>query len=129
MSNAGAAPTGSRELLHDLERGALPVTRSGTGQQCADRLNGLAVAANDTPDVRLAQLHSEDRCLSRRNFGEHHLIRKLNELANNELEKLFHGSKTIRPCAQAASSGTKERRSSDRRREDGRFGKRPSLSK
>lgn len=87
------------------------MTRRGTGQQRANRLNGLAVATYDAAHVRLAQLNSEDCCLPRRNFGEHHLVRKLDELANDEFEELFHGSKTIRPCAQAASPGTKQPRS------------------
>ena len=90
-----APPKAKRELLNDLERGALPVTRRRTGQQRADRLNGLAVAADDSTHIRLTQLHSEDRCLSRRNLGEHHLIRKFDELTDDELEKLFHDSQAI----------------------------------
>lgn len=77
-------------LLHDLERGSLSVACRRAGQQRADCLNGLAIPANDSAHVRLTQLHSEDCCLPRRNLGKHHLIRKFNELSNDELKKLFH---------------------------------------
>lgn len=61
------------------------------GQQRPDRLDRLAVAPNDTSDIGLTQLHAEDCRFFRRNLGKHHLIRKLDELADNELEELFHG--------------------------------------
>src|SRR6202045_1812672 len=77
-------------LLHDLERGPLSVTRGGAGQQRADRLDRLPVAPNDSADVGLAQLDPEDRGFPGRNLREHHLIRKLDELANDEFEKLLH---------------------------------------
>ena len=77
-------------LLDDLERGPLPVARRGAGQQRANRLNRLAVAPDDPADVGLAKLHPKDRCLPRWNFGKHHLIGKLDELANDEFEELFH---------------------------------------
>src|SRR5438477_13159364 len=73
-----------RTLLHDLERGALAVTRGGAGEQRADGVDRLAVAANDAADVALTQLHPEDRHFSRRNFREHHLVGKLDKLANHE---------------------------------------------
>lgn len=57
-------PTQSLELLYNLERGTLPVTRSRAGEQCADCLDRLAVAPNDSAHIRLPQLHPEDRDLS-----------------------------------------------------------------
>jgi len=44
--------------------------------------------ANDTANVALTELHAENRGFSTRNLGKHHLIRKLNQLTNNEFEKL-----------------------------------------
>src|SRR4051812_41464285 len=85
-----------RALLHDLERGPLPVARGGAGEQRADGLNGLAIAANDAADVGLPQLHPEDSRFSRGDLRKHHLIGELDQLANNELEKLFHGPEFIR---------------------------------
>src|SRR5439155_18166195 len=79
----------------NLERSALPVTRRRTGKQRPDRLNSLAVAADNSAHVCLAQLHSEDRHLAGRNLGEHHLIRKFDELTNDEFEKLFHDLEAI----------------------------------
>ena len=81
-----------QSLLDDFERGALSVARSGTGQQRPDRLDRLAVAPDDPADIGLAKLHPENRCFPRRDFGKHHLIGKLDELANDEFEELFHES-------------------------------------
>jgi len=78
------------ELFHDLEGGALAVTRSRAGQQRANCVNGLAVAADDSANVALAQLHFKDRHFAARNFREHHLVRVLDELADDKLEKLPH---------------------------------------
>ena len=86
----------TKALLHDLERGPLPVPRSRAGQQRADCLNSLAIAANDSAYVGLPQLDPEDRRLSRRNLRQHHLIGKLNQLADDELEELLHEPECIR---------------------------------
>src|SRR6476661_9835170 len=85
-----------RTLFDDLERGPLPVARGGAGEQGADGLDRLAIAANDAADVGLAQLHPEDRRFSRRDLRKHHLIGELDQLTNDELEKLFHGPEFIR---------------------------------
>jgi len=77
-------------LLDDLESGALAMTRSGTVQHRANRMNGLAVTADDAADVRLTKLHFEDRHLAARNFREHHVVRKFDELTDDELEKFLH---------------------------------------
>src|ERR1700682_6270467 len=82
-------------LLHDLESGALAVARGGAGQQGADRVNRLACAADDPAHVALAKLDAENRHLAGRNLREHHFIGKLDELANDELEELFHDLKAI----------------------------------
>jgi len=44
------------QLFHDLEGGALAVARSRAGKKRADGVNGLAVAADDSANVALAQL-------------------------------------------------------------------------
>src|SRR5947207_3449249 len=85
-----------RNLLADLERSPLTVTRSGAVQHRADRVNGLPVATNDSAHVALAKLHFEDGHLASGNFGQHHVIRKFNQLANDELEKLFHLCESVR---------------------------------
>ena len=108
MSNVNAAPaqversaealevaaprlrSDDRDLLDDLERGALIMARGGAGEQCANRLNGLTVAANDPADIALAQLQAKDSRSARWNFRDDHLIGKLDQLADDELEKLFH---------------------------------------
>lgn len=85
------------DLLHDLQRRPLAVTRRGAGQQGADGLNRLAIAANDPPNIALPQLHPENRRLPAGQLVQHHLIGKLDELANDELEKLFHGTEGRQP--------------------------------
>src|SRR5438876_4659455 len=44
------------ELFHDLESGALAVTCRRAGKKRANGVNGLAVAADDSANVALAQL-------------------------------------------------------------------------
>jgi hypothetical protein len=95
-------------LFHDFEGGALSVAAGGAGQQRPDRLDRLAVAPDDPADVGLAKLHAKDRRLSRWDFGKHHLIGKLDELANDEFEELFHESeatRSFRSCHAGGSSG------------------------
>ena len=82
------------QSLHDLESGALAVAGGGAGQQRADRLDRLAVAPDNAAYVGLAKLDPKDGRPSRRNLRKHHLIGKLDELANDELEELFHGRET-----------------------------------
>ena len=87
---AHRAPLQKKELLDDFERGALAVARSGTGKEGADGVNGLPVAPNDSANVALAKLHLKDRHFAARNFGQHHVVWKLDQLANDEFEELFH---------------------------------------
>jgi hypothetical protein len=81
---------GRLQLFHDLEGGTLAVARSRAGKKRANCVNGLAVAADDSANVALAQLHFKDRHLAARNFREHHLVRELDELADDKLEKFPH---------------------------------------
>jgi len=64
--------------------------RGGTSEQGTNRVNGLAIAANDPADVTLAKLQFEDRGFSAGNFPEHHLIGIFDQLSNDELKKFFH---------------------------------------
>lgn len=73
----------------------MSVTRRGAVQKRANRVNGLAVAADDAADVALAQLHFKNRHLSVRKFREDHIVGKLNQLADDELEKFFHGGQKL----------------------------------
>ena len=77
-------------LLYDFERGPLTMPRSRAGEQRANRVNGLAVAANHAADIALPKLQLEDGCSAARNFREHHIVGKFDQLPNNELEKFSH---------------------------------------
>src|ERR1700716_1928740 len=87
---AHRAPLQKKELLDDLECGAQTVACGRTGEESANGVYGLAVAPHDSANVALAELHLKDRHLAARNFSEHHVVRKLDQLANDELEKLLH---------------------------------------
>src|ERR1700736_5014345 len=89
ICDAHTAPL-QKKLLDDFERGALAVTRRGTVQHGADRVNGLAVATDDAADVALAELHFKNRHLAARDFRQHHVVRKFHELPNDELEEFLH---------------------------------------
>ena len=86
----GRAPRRVGQLLDDLERRAFAVPGCGARQQCADCLNRLSVPSNDAADIRLPHRQAKNGCLSQRRFGKHHLVRKVHELTNDKLEKLFH---------------------------------------
>ena len=75
-------------------------------------MNGLSVATDNATDVGLAKLHPKDRCLPGRDFGKHHLIGKLDELADDEFEELFHAA----DCNQPAVFVTPTLRSAYRQR-------------
>ena len=76
--------------LHDFQRRSLAMAGSGTIQERADGMNRLAIATNDAADVSLTQLHPENGHFATWNLGQHHVVRKLDQLTNDELEKLFH---------------------------------------
>lgn len=85
-------------LFHDLERGTLAVPRRRAVQQRANGMNRLTVAPDHAADIALTQLDFEGGRSSTRNFHEHHVVWKFNELPNHELKKLSHlGSKNILP--------------------------------
>src|SRR5437867_1849082 len=87
--------TGPQDLFHYLESSTLTVTGGRTRQQRPNRLNSLTIAADNSSNVCLAQLHSENCHLPRWNLGEHHLIRKFDQLTNDEFQKLFHNFEAI----------------------------------
>jgi len=65
-------------LFYNFEHGALPMARSGADEQRANRMNRLAVAANDAADIALSKLQLEDGCSAARNLREHHVVGKFN---------------------------------------------------
>src|SRR5207302_11049641 len=75
------------------ERGALTMTRCRTVEHRANCMNGLAITANDSPDVGLAELHFKDCHFATRNFGQYHVVWKFDQLADDELEELLHNGK------------------------------------
>jgi len=79
-------------LLDNFEDGPLAVARRRAREQRADRLNGLATSANHTSDIAPSKLQFEDSCSAAWNLGQHHIVRKFNQLADDELEKLSHAS-------------------------------------
>ena len=94
-------------LFHDLERGTLAVARRRAVQQRANGMDRLAVAPDHAADIALTQLHFEDGRSSTRNFREHHVVWKFNELPNQELKKLSHlDSKNILPFAPCHAVAT-----------------------
>ena len=79
-------------LLDNFEDGPLAVARRRAREQRADRLDGLATSANHTSDIRPSKLQSEDSCSAAWNLDQHHIVRKFNQLADHELEKLSHAA-------------------------------------
>jgi hypothetical protein len=77
-------------LFHDLERSLLPVAASRTGEQSPNGVNSLAVATDDFSDIALPHLKLEDGRPATGDFRKHDLVRKLDELPDDELEELFH---------------------------------------
>lgn len=85
------------------------MTRGRAGQQRTDRLDRLPVATNDSAHVGLAQLDPENRRLPGWNFREHHFVRKLDELPDDELEKLFHEPECMRTSPFVTSRAAADR--------------------
>ena len=81
-----------RVLFYNFERGTLPMTRGGAGEQRPNSLNGLTAAANHPADIAAPKLQFEDSCSAAWNFGQYHIVRKLNQLPDDELEKFSHAS-------------------------------------
>jgi len=78
------------KLFHDLEDRPLAVARSGTGEHRANSLNRLAASANNATDVSSSKLQLKDRGSAAWNFRQDHVVRKFNQLTNDELEELSH---------------------------------------
>lgn len=79
-------------LLYDVDRRSLAVAGGGAGKERTEGADRLAVAANDSADIALAHLQAKDGEAAVRNFREDHFIRKLEQLADDEFEKLAHAS-------------------------------------
>jgi hypothetical protein len=80
--------------FHDLKYCALAVARSRASEQRANSVNGLTGPTNHTPHVSGPKLQLKDKRSAARNFGEHHVIRELDKLPNDELEEFSHASET-----------------------------------
>jgi len=81
------------------------MARRGTGEQCANSLNGLAAATNDAADVSSSKLQLKDGCSAARNFREYHVVRKFDQLPNDELEKFFHVASGVGADASGEVTG------------------------
>jgi hypothetical protein len=80
------------KLFYNLEDSPLAVARGRTGKQRANSLNGLTASANDTADIPASKLQFKDSRPAAWNFCQHHIVRKFNQLPNDELEKFLHAS-------------------------------------
>jgi hypothetical protein len=76
-----------------------------TSEQGANRVNGLAVAANHAADVALSELQSKDRRFAAGNFREHHLVRIFGQLSNDELEEFFHVASGVDADVSGGATG------------------------
>ena len=79
-----------RNLLDNFEDGPLAVARGGTGQQRTNSLNGLSASPNHTADIASPKLDFKDGRSAAWNFRQHHIVRKFNQLPDDELDKLSH---------------------------------------
>ena len=82
-------------LLDDLENCPLPMARSRTGEHRANSLNGLPAAPNNATDVSSSKLDLKDRGSPVWNFRQDHVVRKFDQLANDELEELSHAPERL----------------------------------
>jgi hypothetical protein len=77
-------------LFDNLEDSPLAMARGGAGQQGTNRVNGLTASANYAADIPPPKLQLKHGRSAAWNFREHHVVRKFNQLAEDELEKLSH---------------------------------------
>ena len=68
----------------------MSVPRGGAGKQRADRLDRLPVPPDDAADITLPHRHAKHRRVSARALRDDHFVRELNQIAEDELEELFH---------------------------------------
>jgi hypothetical protein len=80
------------------------MARGRTGEQRANSLNGLAAAANNATDVSSSKLQLEDRGSAAWNFRQDHVVRKFDQLANDELEELSHAPERLITNAHSHNS-------------------------
>jgi len=80
------------KLFHDLENSPLAVTRGRACEQRSNGMNRLASSPNHAADIAVPQLQFEDSCSAAWNFGQYHIVGKLNQLPDDELEKFSHAS-------------------------------------
>jgi hypothetical protein len=66
------------------------MARGGTGEQRPNGVNGLPVTANHAADIPLSKLQLKDGSPATWNFSEHHIVRKFNQLPDDELEEFSH---------------------------------------
>ena len=71
------------------------MARGGTGEQRTNSLHGLAAATNDAADVSSSKLQLKDGCPAARNFREDYIVRKFDQLPNDELQKLSHAPERL----------------------------------
>jgi hypothetical protein len=71
------------------------MARGGTREQCANSLNGLAATTNDAANISSSKLQLKDGCSAAWNFREDHVVRKFDQLPNDEFEKLSHASERL----------------------------------
>jgi hypothetical protein len=77
-------------LLDNFQDGTLAVARGGTGQQGTNSLNSLSASPNHTADISSPKLQFEGCRPAVWNFCQHDIVRKFNQLPDDELEKLSH---------------------------------------
>ena len=69
------------------------MARGRAGQQSTNRLNGLTASANHPTNISSAKLQFEDGCPAVWNFRQRHIVRKFNQLPNDELKEFSHSPK------------------------------------
>ena len=86
------------------------MARGRTGEHRANSLNGLAASANNATDVSSSKLQLKDRGSAAWNFRQDHVVRKFDQLANDELEELSHAPErlTTNPPSHNSYGGTDE---------------------
>lgn len=90
IQKIGAHRVPLQKLFYNFQNCPLAVARRRAGQQRANSLNGLAASAYHTTNISLSKLQFEDGHPAAWNFRQHHVVRKFNQLPNDELKKLPH---------------------------------------